>query len=118
MLTAVLNTKSYLGGAPFDTDGDDTYQLTGWVDDAVLTELHFIVDEGDVTKIKMEILDQPHEGSAKVLFKDELTRVAHRTYSGIPIKGSKHGRLHVRLTALDGSKPNHCKAVFYGGDAE
>jgi hypothetical protein len=103
-----------MGGSPFDKEGDDTYQLTGWAVNMKLTEVHFVVDGGDVTRVKLEIFDRPYSSDAKLLFSDEYIRVVNKRYPSVPLRGSKLGRLYIRLIALDGKEQNHCKAVFYG----
>lgn len=114
-LQAALNTMAYMGGSPFDKDGLDTYQLTRWAEDAKLTKLNFIVDEGDVQRVQLEIFDRPFSSDAKLLYKEELKPIEYKEYHpAIELRGSHLGRLYIRLTALDGTTQNNCKAVFHG----
>lgn len=116
MIQSVLNTQTYLSGAPFDKKGDDTYVLAGWAEDAVLSRLIFARDQGDASMVRIEIYDRDAEVPEAVkLFEDTFEPVARRIYEEpIELRGSKKNRLHVRLIALDGEEQNHCKIVFYG----
>lgn len=118
MLTAALNTMGYMGGSPFDKDGLDTYQLQGWAEKAKLTRLNFLRVEGDATQVKMELFDRPHGPDAKLLHSEVLDVRTYRNYApAVELTGCRLGRLYIRLTALDGSKQNHCQAVFNGEPA-
>jgi len=104
-----------MGGSPFDKDGLDTYQLTGWGENVKLTQLNFVIDEGDAKHVKLEVYDRPFSTDAKLLHTEVLDTRSWRTYDPpIELRGSLLGRMYLRLIATDGVKQNHCKCVFLG----
>lgn len=115
MLTTALNTKGYMGGSPFDKDGLDTYQLFGWTEKSKLVRLNFLRVDGDATQIKMELYDRPFGQDATLLYSEVLHFRTLKVYEpAVELLGCRLGRLYVRLTALDGTKQNHCQAAFFG----
>lgn len=119
-LQAVLNTQVYFGGSPYDKDGEDTYVLPGWSENAAITRLQFLRDEGDAKFTLLEFYSRDAESGATELYGTVLVGVSETINLNEPITvfGSKKNRLHVRIIAKDGEEQNHCKLVVRGKRVE
>lgn len=114
-IRALLNSEVYLGGAPFNSSGDELYQLHDWSRNAQLESLHFTLDKGDATQILLQFYDR--ECSGVCLHELTVGPAAQISFEDNPIKlmGAKKDRLYLRITAIDSEGDNHCKAVFAEG---
>jgi len=117
---AVLNTQVYLKGTPFDREGDDTYQLPGWSKNARMTNLLFLKDDGDATRVRLQFYDRDAEvPTAKILYEIEVVGSHHRMFDEpVDLLGAKKDRIYLRITALDGEQQNHCKLIIRGNEID